>query len=194
MFMRFHDVETCELVDPHGLHPFCLASKLNADNHPSFKEILCLDKGLCDEWFDATDKELQDLFKSRSFEFVSQDEVLKQGKEIVPMTWAFCKKHHPSGKVYCFKVRVCMRRDLQRENCANNNVSFVPVVERTTIRMLFLLSIIEEWSMASIDFKNAFAQATLRKPIHLELLPGYVQANPGAKDRVMKIKKSLYGN
>ena len=48
--------------------------------------------------------------------------------------------------------------------------------------------------MASSDFKNAFTQATLPKPIYLELPPGYVQANPGAKDKVMKIKKSLYGD
>ena len=60
--------------------------------------------------------------------------------------------------------------------------------------MLFSLSIIEGWSTASIDFKNAFAQATLPKPIFLDLPPGYVQANPGAKDKVIKIKKSLCGD
>ena len=40
--------------------------------------------------------------------------------------------------------------------------------------MLFLLSIIKGWSTVSIDFKNAFAQATLPKPIFLDLPPGYV--------------------
>ena len=58
----------------------------------------------------------------------------------------------------------------------------------------FSLSIIEGWSTASIDFKNAFAQATLPMPIFLDLLPGYVQANPGAKDKVMNAKKSLHGD
>ena len=60
--------------------------------------------------------------------------------------------------------------------------------------MLFSLSIIEGWSTASIDFKNAFVQATLPKPIFRDLPPGYVQANPGTKDKVMKIKKSLCGD
>ena len=97
MFTHFHDAESCELMDPDGLHPFCLASKLDADDYPSFKEILCMDKVPCDKWFDAMDKELQDLFKSATFEFVSQDEALKQGEEIVLTTWAFRKKCHPSG-------------------------------------------------------------------------------------------------
>ena len=40
MFTYFCDTETCKLVDLDGLHPFCLASKLNADNCPSFKTIV----------------------------------------------------------------------------------------------------------------------------------------------------------
>ena len=53
-----------------------------------------------------------------------------------------------------------------------------------------------QWSQlvpltASINFKNAFVQATPQKPTHLEMLPGHVQANPGSWDKVMKIKKSV---
>ena len=80
MFTCFFDAETCELMDPDGLHPFCLASKLNADNYPSFREILRMDKETCNKWFNAMDKELQDVFKSGTFEFVSQDKVLKTGQ------------------------------------------------------------------------------------------------------------------
>ena len=56
MFTPCHDAETCKLVDPDGLHPFCLASKLNTNDHPSFKEVLHMDKELHDDWFDAMDK------------------------------------------------------------------------------------------------------------------------------------------
>ena len=128
------------------------------------------------------DKELQDSLKSGTFEFVSWDEVLKQGEEIVPTTWAFRKNRHPSGEVHQFQARMCVRADLQCKKYSNNK-TFAPVVEWATIRMLLSLSIVKGWCTASIDFKNAFAQATLPKPIFLDLPPGYVQANPGAKDK-----------
>ena len=63
MFTRFVNSETCELLDPDGLHPFYLPSKLNTDDYPTFNEVLQTDKETCNEWFDAMDKELQDLFK-----------------------------------------------------------------------------------------------------------------------------------
>ena len=58
----------------------------------------------------------------------------------------------------------------------------------------FSLSLVKDWVTASIDFRNAFAQAVLSQPIFLKLPPGYVQANPQCTDLVMKINKSLYGN
>ena len=127
-------------------------------------------------------QKLVNSFQSGTFEFVSRDEVLKQGEEIVPTTWAFWKKCHPSREVHQFKARMCVRGDLQCKNYSNNE-TFAPVVEWATIRMLFSLSFIKGWSTASVDFKNDFAQATLPKPIFLDLPPGHVQANPGAKDK-----------
>ena len=128
MFTCFFDAESCKPMDPDGLHPFCLASKLNADDCPSFKEILHVDKETCDAWFDAMEKELQDLFKSGTFKFVSQDKVLKPDKEIFLIIQAFWKKRHPSVEVYQFKARICVRGDLQRKKFSNNKTS-APVVE-----------------------------------------------------------------
>ena len=112
---------------------------------------------------------------------------------MVPTIWAFCKKHHPSGEVHRLKACMCMRRDLQCENHANNE-TFAPIVEWATVRMFFSLSIVEGWSATSVDFKNTFAKATTPKPVHLDLPPGHVQANPGAKGKVMKIKNSFCGD
>ena len=147
MFTCFFNSETCELLDPDGMHPFCLASKLNADAYPTFKEILQMDRDSCNKWFNAMDKELQELFMSGTFQFVSRDKVLNQGKEIVQTTWTFWKKCHPSGEVYRFKAHMCMYGDLQCKNFSNNEI-FATVVEWATIRMLFSPSIIKGWSTA----------------------------------------------
>ena len=116
MFTCFFDAETCKPMDPDGLHPFCLASKLNADDYPSFKEILHVDKETCDAWFDAMEKELQDLFKSGTGQGNFSDNT------------GFWKKRHPSVEVYQFKARICVRGDLQRKKFSNNKTS-APVVE-----------------------------------------------------------------
>ena len=56
------------------------------------------------------------------------------------------------------------------------------------------MSLVDGWETASVDFKNAFAQATLPKPVYLDLPPGCKAANPGSHGKVMKIKKSLHGD
>ena len=193
MFTRFYDSETCELLDGDAIHPFALASKLHNEDFPSFKEILRLPDDEKEKWMSSMDEELQALHDSGTFEFVDRSEVLKQGEEIVKTTWAFRKKRTPSGEVYRYKSRMCVRGDLQR-GTYDSNETFAPVVEWATIRMVFTLALLEDWTTASIDFKNAFAQAMLPKPIYLELPPGYAQANPGHKNFVMKINKSLYGD
>ena len=193
MFTRFFDDRTCELLDPDGIHPFAFASKLHNEDFPSFREILKMPKPERDKWFESMDEELDALYKFGTFEFVEREEVLKEGEDIVQTTWAFRKKRRPSGEVYRYKSRLCVRGDLQKGEF-DGNETFAPVVEWSTIRMLFSLSLVENWVSASIDFKNAFAQATLPKPIYLELPPGYAHANPDAEHLCMKINKSLYGD
>jgi hypothetical protein len=193
IFTRFFDDATCELLDPDGIHPFCLASKMSSEDFPTFKEILRQSPEERNKWLDSMDEEISQLYKQDTFEFVSRSEVEKQGEEIVKTTWAFRKKRKPSGEVYRYKSRLCVRGDLQKGEYSTNE-TFAPVVEWSTVRMIFSLALIEGWVSASIDFTNAFAQANLPKPIFLELPPGYLEANPESHNKVMKIKKSLYGD
>ncbi|MCA1806868.1 MAG: hypothetical protein LC687_03260, partial [Actinobacteria bacterium] len=93
-----------------------------------------------------------------------------------------------------YKARLCVRGDLHRasSNYTTNGI-FAPVVEWSTVRMLFTLGVLQNWKSASIDFKSAFTQGQLPEPIYLELPPGYQRANPHLSDMVMKITTSLYG-
>lgn len=74
------------------------------------------------------------------------------------------------------------------------NETFAPVVEWSTVRMLFSLGLVHDWKTASIDFSNAFTQAVLPEPIYLEVPTGLAKGNPQLRDQVMKIKTSLYGD
>ena len=146
------------------------------------------------KWFDSMDEELRALFEMGACEFVDRDEVVRMGKEIVKSTWAFRKKRTASGEVYRYKSRYCVRGDTMSTEQYSANDKFAPVVEWITLRLLFTLGLVEGWSSASIDFKNAFTQARLPEPLYLELPPGYLQANPEYKNKVIRVNTSLYGD
>ena len=195
LFTSLVDIETQELLDPDQVHPFSLSAKLESEDYPTFKEIMRMDKEERDQWFDSMDEELSVLFKSGACEFVDRQEVLRLRKEIVKSTWAFRQKRKPSGEIYRKKSRVCVRGDLQVDKDSYGpEATFAPVVEWLTIRMLFTLGLVENWKTASIDFKNAFTQAQLPEPIYLELPPGYKEANPDLKDKLIRVNTSLYGD
>ena len=195
LFNLHVNAKTKELLDPDGIHPFALSSKMESEDYPSFKDILRMAPEERSKWFDSMDEEIRALFESGACELASKDEILRMKKEIVKSTWAFRKKRKPSGEVSRFKSRLCVRGDLQRDKDKYGpNETFAPVVDWMTVRLLFTLGIVENWQTASIDFKNAFTQAHLPEPIYLELPPGLKEANPDLKDKVIKVNTSLYGD
>ena len=194
MFSLHVDAKTKELLNPDMIHPFSLASKLESEDYPSFKEILRMPPEERSKWFDSMDEEIQALFESGACEFVDRQEVLRKGKEIVKSTWAFRKKRRASGEVYRYKSRYCVRGDTMSTEQYTSNDKFAPVVDWMTIRLLFTLGLVEGWSTASIDFKNAFTQAHLPEPLHPELPPGHLHANPELEGRVIWVNTSLYGD
>ena len=86
IFTRFFDTETCELVDSDGLHPFCLASKMQSEDFPSYRDILRMSHEERVKWFDSMDEELQALYDGGTFEFVSRQDVVNQGEEQLSTT------------------------------------------------------------------------------------------------------------
>ena len=147
------------------------------------------------KWLESMDVEMSDLVARNAFEFVPREEATKANKQVIKSMWAFRRKRRPDGSVSRYKSRLVVRGDLQRESSNfTTNETFAPVVEWSTVRMLFSLGVLNEWKTASIDFKSAFTQATLPEPIYLELPPGFRKANPNLQDVVMKITTSLYGD
>ena len=203
LYKHFHqlfslqmDARTKEILDPDAaIHPFSLAAKLESEDYPSFKEILRMAPNERDKWFDSMDEELKALFESDACQFIDRAEVVRRKKEIVKSTWAFRKKRKPSGEVTRYKSRLCVRGDLQKDKAQYGpNETFAPVVEWMTVRLLFTLGLVEGWSTASVDFKNAFTQAKLPEPIYLELPPGLEKASPDYKGKLIEVKTSLYGD
>ena len=196
LFTAQINAETLELYDPDdAFHPFAFAAKVQSEDFPSYGDILRMEGVERRKWIESMDTEITDLMEREAFELVPRSEVSKLGKRVIKSMWAFRRKRRPDGTVSRYKARLVVRGDTQRQfESFTTNETFAPVVEWSTVRMLFSLGVIGSWKTASIDFKSAFTQASLPEPIYLELPPGYQKANPHLSDFVMKITTSLYGD
>ena len=174
LFRAQIDPRTLQLFDAEdAFHPFAFAAKVQSDNFPTFSEFLRMQGEERKRWMDALDTEISDLAERNAYELVPRESVLAQGKKVVKSMWALRRKRKPSGEISRYKARLVVRGDLQKQFYDfQKNDTFAPVVEWSTVRMLFSLGVINDWKTASIDFKSAFTQAQLPEPIYFELPPG----------------------
>ena len=70
--------------------------------------------------------------------------------------------------------------------------SYAPVVCWSSVRFLLIVAIILGWITVSLDYTNAFVQATLAKPVYMSTPRGFV--NKYGSDGCLKLLKSLYGS
>ena len=122
-----------------------------------------------EEWKKAATNEIASLEENGTWEEVSIDQA--QGT-ILPGTWVFRRKCAPTGHVIKHKARYCVRGDLQEVL----DYAFAPVVAWSTIRMVLVFAVTQDWSLICVDFSNAFVQAKLNSPIWIHL-PRRVQVH-----------------
>jgi hypothetical protein len=69
---------------------------------------------------------------------------------------------------------------------------YAPVVQWSTIRLMFNLMIAHDLKSTQIDFRNAFVQSTLPEPIYIHSPSGLKDRSK--KDHCLKVIKILYGD
>jgi Reverse transcriptase (RNA-dependent DNA polymerase) len=79
---------------------------------------------------------------------------------VLPSTWAFRCKRYPDGTVRKLKARFCVRGDRQLED-VDYFVTFAPVVDWITVRLMLVLSILLDLSTKQINYTAAFAHAPI---------------------------------
>ena len=88
------------------------------------------------------------------------------------------------------RSRFCVRGD-QQEYGVNYFETFAPVVQWSTIRILLILILTNNWTTRVIDYTNAFPQAVIDTDIYVE--PPALFGSKSGEDKVLKLRKSLYG-
>ena len=148
----------------------------------SFDQIL-LEPNL-DQWKAAAQREIEALEAKGTWEEVPVEDATTR---ILPGTWVFKRKRSPTGEIKKYKGRYCVRGDLQEGEFE----TFAPVVSWSTIRLVLIFAMIQDWIIICVDFSNAFVQATLKEPIWIHLPRGYQSQRPTRT--CLRLKKSLYG-
>jgi Reverse transcriptase (RNA-dependent DNA polymerase) len=128
-------------------------------------DVLTYDQAVRDidveSWREAMNKEIMSLVTQGTWEVVPRSQATAVGQKIIPGTWVLHRKRKPDGSISKLKARWCVRGDLQD----SQDNTFAPVVRWETIRMLLYFSLFFGLKTKSIDFSNAFVQATLKDPI-----------------------------
>ena len=70
--------------------------------------------------------------------------------------------------------------------------SYAPVVSWSTIRFFLCLSMKLGWTTVSVDWANAFIQATLDKPMYMSTPRGFL--NKFGSRGCLRVTKSIYGS
>ena len=140
------------------------------------------------EFLQAAQQEIDELTKKGTW---FEDDICNATTKVIPSKWVFRVKRKSDGTLKRFKGRICLRGDLQDDDGESN---YSPVAAWPTVRSFLLISVVNNWVTTSIDFSNAFLQASLdeSEQIWMEIPRGYKSSK--GPHQCLKLVKSLYGH
>ena len=171
-------------VHPLFLKAHSAASK--ADN-PSWREAT---RGkFADEYWNAMKLEIATLEAIDAWSVID-----RLDHHVIASTWAFKCKRYPDGLIKKFKARFCARGDQQLEGI-DFFETYAPVVQWTTIRLMFILEILLGLKSKQGDVTCAFLHADLEpgENVYVDMPLGFAQYSKDGTKKCLKLKKTLYG-
>jgi len=180
------------LANVHELRPYQFEHvfKARAVKDPdtlSYDEAMSYEENI-EEWMAAAQKEIKQLEEKGCWVECQKSEAEAKGIKIIPCTWVFRIKRNPAGDIVKLKARICVRGDLMDVDAE----SYAPVVSWSTIRFFLCLSMQMNWVTVSVDWANAFIQATLKEPMYMSTPRGF--ANKFGTHGCLRVVKSIYGS
>jgi hypothetical protein len=137
-------------------------------------------------WLKAADDKFASLTGMEMWNLVPWPEKRK----IIKSKWVFKVKRNADHSIQKLKGRLVVMGYSQIHGIYYDEV-FSPTLRLETLRLLLSLMAVKNWAGRQIDFKTAFLNGDLDKPIFMEKPPGFEdQHHP---DYVCKVKRSLYG-
>jgi hypothetical protein len=138
--------------------------------------------------------EIATLENIDAWTIVEQNDSNGKPHHVIPSTWAFKCKQYPDGLIKKFKARFCARCDKQVEGI-DFFETYAPVVQWTTIRLMFILEILLGLKSKQGDLLCAFLHGALEpdENVYVEIPLGFSQYATDGTKKVLKLNKTLYG-
>jgi hypothetical protein len=137
-------------------------------------------------WLKAADNEFAFLAGMETWTLVPRP----TKRQIIKSKWVFKVKRHPDHSIQKLKGRLVAMGYSQIHEVDYEKV-FSPTLQLETLRMLYSLMAIKNWAVRQVDFKTAFLNGHLDKPIFMEQPPGFKEQHH--PDYVCEVKRSFYG-
>jgi hypothetical protein len=182
---------TAEELIVSYVHPLFLKAHLAAskEDNPNWKQAT---RGkFADEYWKAMELEIATLEAINAWEVLEYDSETMQN--FIPSTWAFKCKQLPDGLIKKFKARFCARGDMQLEGI-DFFETYAPVVQWTTIRLMFILEVLLGLKSKQGDVTCAFLHSDLGpgEIVYVDMPLGFNSKSKNGKRQVLKLNKTLY--
>ena len=136
------------------------------------------------EWEAARTAEDDSLWARGTFKELSNAEIQKLRREkvkILKSKYVFKKCIHADGTLKKFKVRLCVRGDLQDPSTYTD--VYAGTVQRKAVFLLLAIANHKDLEVATADITSAFLYPELKEELYLELPDG----------RIVRLLRALYG-
>ena len=167
-------------------------SKASTADHPGFDEAM---NGPNSKGFwEASLREVETLAGIGTWTQVKRESWMN----VIQSTWALRIKRFPDGLVRKLKSRLCVRGDQQVEG-VDFFETFAPVVQWSTVRIMFILSLQLGLASMQVDYVSAFCQAPIEEDVYISIPRGWETLNEmGLTEKfkpghVLKLNRSMYG-
>ena len=146
-----------------------------------------------EHFLESMDDEMKSLFKNKIYELYPRSKV-PRNQRVLRAVWSHRRKTKPTGEVYRHRSRICVDGS-QQTHGVDYEHTYSPVVSWSTVRIMLIISVLNNLKTRQVDYVQAFPQASLSEGenVFMEIPRGYNYEGATSDDYVLKLRKNLYG-
>lgn len=172
-------------VNSNGKRGIILLSQmLDPDDAPLLEDALNGNERK--DWADALAAEHTSFVENDVYDVVDRP----RKKKVISSRWILKKKRDYLGRVAKYKGRVVARGFSQIPG-EDYKETYCPTIKATTIRAMCALAALKDMEAEHMDVQTAFLNGHLKEDVYMEIPYGFPLY--GVKNKVLKLKKTVYG-